>query len=587
MSDQKRFLVPSQPKAGGWRRVPVALAVGLTLVGLSAFGAAPVRAQTATGAPSGAAQTVTPPQSTTATGPVRRLSIDEAVALALEQNLDLQVERINPQLQDFTISVARSGWTPTFESSLTTRNASNPNDNFISGTADTLTQDRFGSSIGLGQLLPWGGGNYNVGWDSARIETNNANVNRNPQLDSTFFFNFTQPLLRNYSIDSTRQQVQTSMKNREIADVQLTQSIAVTSRNVRNAYYDLMFAVGNLRVQQQSLELAQRSLRENRARVEIGTMAPIDIVEAEAEVAQREENVIVATAQIDRAEDRLRALVFDPSSPDFWTMKIEPTEAATFQPIAVDTEGAVRNALGQRTDLSRIRKQIELTDVNVRYFRNQRMPDVNAQVNYSAIGRAGTLFGDPDGPTGPIQPGLLSRNSFATALADAFGNAYPTWSVGVQINYPIGTSNADANLARARLQVSQSQKDLQSQELLVATEVRDLARSVQTNAKRVEATRAARALQEKRLEAEEKKFQAGMTTPFLVFQAQRDLNQARNNELRSLLDYARSVVDFETAQDSPLTGAVGTAAQGGTGGTGGATGNTGNTGTNGTGQQQR
>lgn len=571
------------------------LAGGLAVAGLSVFGADPVRAQTiAVAAPDQGAQVVAPSQ-TTATGPVRRLSIDEAVGLALDQNLDLQVTRINPQLQDYSISVAKSGWTPNFQSSVTTRNASNPNDNsFISGTASTITNDRMTSSTGIGQLLPWGGAFYDVGWDNARITTNSAGTNRNPQLDSTFYFSVTQPILRNLTIDQTRQQVHTSEKNREIADVQVRQMAAVVARNVRNAYYDLMFTIGNLRVQQQSLELAQRSLRENRARVEIGTMAPIDIIEAEAEVAQREENAIVAAAQIDRAEDRLRALVFDPSSPDFWSMKLEPTETVTFQPVAVDVESAVRNALDQRTDLSNTRKQIELSDVNVRYFGNQRLPEVNAQLSYSALGRAGTLFdqaNDPDGPLGPQRPPLLSQSSFGSALADAFGSAYPTWAFTMQVTYPIGRSNAEANLARSRLQVTQQRKDLQSRELQVATQVRDLARSVQTNAKRVEATRAARALQEKRLEAEDKKFNAGMTTPFLVFQAQRDLNQARNNELQSLLDYARSVVDFETVQVAPLqtlgtTPGTSTGSTG-TGTTGTSTGTTGTTGTGGTGQQQQ
>ncbi|MCA1584019.1 MAG: TolC family protein [Acidobacteria bacterium] len=549
------------------------LAIGLAMAGLSVFGADPVRAQTAVDTSAAAVQP---------SGPVRRLSIDEAVALALEQNLDLQVERFNPQIQDFAISAARSGWTPNFQSQLLTRDSSSPNDTFLSGSIATLSQQSTTSSMGVGQLLPWGGGSYNLGWDSGRIETNNAAQNRNPQLNSTFFLNFTQPLLRNFRMDPTRQQIQLSEKNREIVDVQLQQSISVTTRNVRNAYYDLMFTIGNLRVQQQSLELAQRSLRENRARVEIGTMAPIDIVEAEAEVAQREENVIVAEASIARAEDRLRALVFDPANPDFWTVKLEPTETVTFQPIAVDSEAAVRNALAKRTDLTAIRKQVELSDVNVRFFKNQRLPDVNAVVNYSGLGRGGTILEDPDGPLQPLPSQIVARQSFGTVLGDAFGNAFPTWSLALQVNYPLGRSNAEANYARSRLQVSQVQKDVASTELQVATQVRDLARSVQTNGKRVEATRASRALSEKRLEAEEKKYQAGMTTPFLVFQAQRDLNQARNNELQALLDYARSVVDFETSQEAPLQ----------TGGVAGSTStlsntSSGTTGTGTTGRQQR
>jgi outer membrane protein len=326
-------------------------------------------------------------------------------------------------------------------------------------------------------------------------------------------------------------------------------------RNVKSAYYDMMYAVGNLNVQRQSLELAQQSLKDNRARVEIGTMAPIDIVQAEAEVAQREESLILAEAAISRAEDRLRALVFNPASPDFWQLRIEPTEPIVFRPTPVDPEAAVSNALQKRTDLLASRKQLDSNDVNIRYFKNQAMPDVNASLTYFAQAIGGTAF-----LRGPGFPGEIigeAEKSYGSTLGTMFSGDFPTWTVSMQVNYPIGYSNAEASLARARLQDQQSRKQLQSQELMVATQVRDYARQVQTNAKRVDATRASRTLAERRLEAEEKKFQAGMTTSFLVFQAQRDLNQARNNELQALLDYFKSVVDFEAAQEAPLTGTGG------------------------------
>ncbi len=138
--------------------------------------------------------------------------------------------------------------------------------------------------------------------------------------------------------------------------MQLQQTVALTTRNVKNAYWDLVYAIDNMAVQRQSLELAQQSLKDNRARVEIGTMAPIDIIQAEAEVAQREESVILAEASIGRAEDRLRALIYDPSSPDFWTVRLQPSDRAAFAPLAVDTDAAVKRAIGQRTDLAQTRK---------------------------------------------------------------------------------------------------------------------------------------------------------------------------------------------------------------------------------------
>ncbi|HUE85039.1 MAG TPA: TolC family protein [Vicinamibacterales bacterium] len=527
---------------------------GLTAAALAlsvfVFEADVVRAQTSSGLSAAAAAAPAEAQ-----GPVRRLSIEEAVALALEQNINLQVDRIDPQVSDLAISVARSGWTPAVFSNVQTQQQTNPATDVFGG-ATTITNENITSQAGIQQQLPWGGANYTLFWNNRRATTNNIFSSFNPQLSSTLGLNFTQPLLRNFTIDATRQQVLVSRKNREISDVQLQQSISATIRNVKNAYWDLVFAINNLAVQRQSLDLAQQSYRDNRARVEIGTMAPLDIVQAEAEVAQREEAVILAEAAIRRQEDTLRALISNPvDQNDFWTMRIEPSDSADFQPIAVDVDGAVRAALANRTDLSASRKQLENNDIAIRFFRNQSMPDVNAVVNYSAFGIAGTQFQLTN--EFPPQRGAETRRGFGGALGDIFAADYPTWSVQLQVNYPIGASTADANLARARLQDSQARKQLQASELQVTTQIRDLARTVTTNGQRVESTRAARALAEKRLEAEQKKFTAGMTSSFFVTQAQRDLADARNRELRAIIDYLKSVIDFETAQQSPLAGGGG------------------------------
>jgi outer membrane protein len=531
------------------RTVPTAAMLAATLF---VFGAGPVRAQTAPAVTEGASGVRLPAE---VQGPVRRLTIDEAVVMALEQNVNLQVERIDPQVQDLAVSVARSNWTPAFFSNVSTRNQTNPPTDIFGGAA-TVTNQNVSSQAGLQQQLPWGGASYTAFWNSGRVTTNNIFSSFNPQLSSSLGFNYTQPLLRNFTIDATRQQVLITKKNREISDVQLQQAIAATTRSVRNAYWDLVYAINNLAVQQQSLQLAQQSYRDNRARVEIGTMAPLDIVSAEAEVAQREEAVILAEAAIRRQEDVLRALISNPADqPDLWNVRLEPADLPTFQPVAIDVDGAVRNALANRTDLATTRKQLEANDISIRYFRNQSMPDVNALVNYSAIGLAGTQRVLT--PTFPPQELGRNQRGFGGALGDIFASDYPTWSLQLQVNYPIGASNAEANLARARLQDSQARKQLQANELQVTTQIRDLARNVQTNAQRVESTRAARALAEKRLEAEQKKFTAGMTSAFFVTQAQRDLSDARNRELRAIIDYLKSTIDFETAQQAPLGGGGG------------------------------
>jgi outer membrane protein TolC len=303
-------------------------------------------------------------------------------------------------------------------------------------------------------------------------------------------------------------------------------------------------------VYRQSLDLARESLRNTRARVEIGTTAPVDIVEAEAEVAQREEAVIVAEGQIETAEDALRALVYDPASPDFWTLRIMPVTVPTFEIRPVDGDAAVRAALASRADLQQSHKNLEATEINLRYFRNQTLPDVRATFDYGVTGLGGTQFVRGLGFPGPVI-GQTERG-FGNVLRDLFVNDFPAWTASVTVSYPIGPTPQDATLARTRLEYSQRQLQLRNQELMVATEVRDVTRQVLTNQKRVETTRVARQLMERRLEAEQRKFDAGTSTSFFVFQAQRDLAQARADELRALLDYNRAIVDFETVQEAPL-----------------------------------
>lgn len=496
-----------------------------------------------------AAQTATPAS-------VRRLTMDEAVELALEQNLNLRVERINPRIQDEVVDQARAVWLPVIFGGGSYTNTDSPPDSFLSGSEETLKTDVFSASTGVQQALPWGG-SYEVSFDGSRSTSNNIFNTFNPRVRSNLNLTYSQPLLRNRDIDGSRQQLLISRNNREISDFDLRAAVVSTIRNVRNAYVDLSFARANLRVQQQSLELAEQTLRDNRTRVEVGTMAPIDIIEAEAEVARNEENVIVAEAQIRQAEDRLRALVFDPATPEFWRLTIETTDAPPVVDAAeVDADAAIQAALGRRTDLLAARKSLESTEVNLRYLRNQLLPQVDLQVDYGTTGLAGTqTLREPGFPPGDVI-GVVDR-SFGDAVSDVFGLDYPAWTVGVRVSYPLGKNAAKTSLARTRLQHEQALLQLQNLELQVGTQIRDVVRTLQTAQKRLAATRAALALAEKRLEAEQKKFGVGMSTSFLVFQAQRDLAVARSNELQASVDYYKAKNDFEAVQETSIGGTSG------------------------------
>jgi outer membrane protein TolC len=487
---------------------------------------------------------------------VRRLSVDDAVKLALEQNLGIQVERFNPQIQDLAVAHARRRWVPEISTTLEGDHTNVPINNAFAGGIPgqtNIVSNTVSSQVGVAQTLPTGG-NYSAAWNGARLSSTNFFNSFNPQLTSYVTLNFSQPLLRNFKIDEIRHDVETSRNDRDESEVHLREAIIQTTRNVKDAYWDLTYQIDNLRAQQDSLNLSKQALSDNEKRVQAGTMASLDIVQAQAEVARNEEAVIVADAAIKEAEDRLRVMIFNPSTPDFWTVGLEPTEMAAFQPREVDVDAAMRRALETRSDVQTERNAVARHELDQKYYQNQTLPDVSAHVSYVSNGIGGdklaglTTFP----PVGPVERSVLFDRGFTAVLGDVFSSTFPTWTVGVTITRPLGTSASEASLARARLEASQAQTRLKNVELHVASEVRDAGRQVQTNQKRVESARAARELAERRLDAEQRKFAAGIQTNFFVFQAQRDLAQARTDEARAMADYNKSLVDFDAVQEAPL-----------------------------------
>ena len=488
---------------------------------------------------------------------VRRISIDDAVRLAIEQNLGIRIQRFDPQIQDTGVALAQASWRPNFSTSVGRQSQTQASTSSLSGGATGIDSGTYNAGIGLSQTLRWGG-NYTFNWNSSRYTTSNLFSSFSPQLSSNLNVQYTQPLLRNFQIDQIRQQVATSHKSRELSDIQIQSVVTQTLRNVKNAYWDLKYSIGNLKTQQESLSLAQQSLKDEQKRVEIGVRAPIDIVQAQAEVASNEERVIVADAAIRTAQDNLRTLILDPASADFWTVTFDPTDAPTFAAQAIDVDAAIRTALDKRSDLRGARNSLEQSDINIQYYSNQVKPDVNANIGYNPVGVGGTQLSGVD--LAAVASGasprrtVVSDRGFGSVLGDVFQSSYPTWTFGVTIGYPLGANAAHANLARVRLEYAQAQTQLKNLQMQVAVQVRGAGRNVQTNAQRVQSARASRELQERKLDAEEKKLAAGMSSSFFVFQAQRDLAQARTTEIQAISDYNKSLVDFEAVQQVPLSG---------------------------------
>lgn len=524
------------------------------LVAASPAWAAPARAQEAPAtAPAPAAQTA--PADPAADGrPVLPLTLEEAVKRALENNVDIAVERYNPESSELSLAELQGSYEPLLTSTITENSQTRAARDVFTGGA-TVDTDTLIYNFGAQKLLRTGG-SFSADFNNTRSTTTASVVTFNPSFNSSFNLNARQPLLRNFSIDGTRYQIKVAKNNRALSDVQFRQTVTNTVASVKRLYYDLLYAQDNLEAQRKSLALASRLLEENRIKVRVGTMAPLDVVAAESEQASRSEAVIVAEAALLDAEDALKRAIFPSSDPVMWDTRIQPVDKPTAERIAVDAEAATRVALEKRTDVQAQRTNLETAELGIRFARNQTLPAVDLVANYGSSGLGGTLLRNLS--TGELLTTPV-RGGFGDALGDVFGRELPTWTFGINVSYPIFQRQADAAKARAEVTRNQTQANLRRLEMQVAAEVRTAARAVETNFKRVESTRAARVLAERRLDAETKKFAAGMSTNFLVTQSQRDLALAEVAEVRAVADYRKSIVDFERVQEAGVGGSGGVA----------------------------
>jgi outer membrane protein TolC len=483
------------------------------------------------------------------------LTLEEATSRALERNLELGVERLNPQTFDLNIARIRAAFRPTVISQFGQRSVTQPPTNQLNG--GTIVQNDTNTyNAGIAQVLPWGGSNVSFQFNNNKQVTSNIFANFNPTFTSNFNLTVSQPLLRGFLIDNNRQQLRVTAINRDISEIQLRGTIATTLASVRNAYFELLFAIEAAGVARGSLELAEKLVEDNRMRVEIGTMAPLDVVQAEAEVATRRQAVAQAEATWRTSELALKRLIVSGTDDPLWRASINPVDQPVFSPEPLDVEGAVRKALENRTDLEQGRRQIEANDTTLRLMRNQMLPEVNLTAAYGAQGLGGTQFIRQGSGLGSTVIGTIP-GGYGDALSTLAGRDYPTWNFQVSMSYPIGASAADASYARARVQVSQSAAQLRALELQVATDVTNAALQVDSGLTRYEAAQAARQLAQTRLEAEQSRFDVGLSTNFFVVQAQRDLATAQSSELRALLDYRRALVDFQRAQEAPASRGTG------------------------------
>jgi outer membrane protein TolC len=482
-------------------------------------------------------------------GPTVDLRLEDAVSRAMDQNIDLAVQRLNPQLQDLALAQTRAAYRPTVSSTLGDRNSTTtPNTTLGGGSVVTTGTYTYNSS--LSQVLPWTGGTASLGWNNSRQTSNSNNVTYNPSYSATWSASLSQPLWRNFRIDSTRNSLWTGLISRQIADVNLRASVVNTAASTRNAYWDLVYAVQNVEIQKNAVALAEQFVKDNQAKVEIGTLAPLDVIVSQSSLAQARQRLVAAQQTREQNELTLKRLIVGSTQDPLWTATLNPVDQpeppAKAEPI--DLKAAIANALDKRTDLIVSRETLRQSEMTLKYNKNQTLPQADLTASYSSQGTGGDLYSRQGGLTGA--PVLVRQGGYMDALTIVRKLSNPTWSFTLNFSYPIGTSSAEAAYARAKIQYQQSLTQMKSAELRVATDVTQAALNVQSNLQQVETARAARELAQKQLEAEQSKFEVGMQTNYFVVQAQQNLAAAQVSELQATLNYRKSLVTFQQVQET-------------------------------------
>jgi len=526
------------------------------------------------------------------------LSMQEAVELALENSLDIVVQRYNPWFADTGILKANAGGfggtTPgaVFGGS----SANNPLLNFDPVVTTVLTLDdrkspinnplTSGTGTGISSLAALAthtsifnvqyaqgfatGTTFFTAWDNTRNSASLSANLFNPSVQTTIFAGFQQQLLNGFGRSVGTRNIRIAKNNRKIADWAFTQQAITTVTNTIAAYWELVFARENVKVQQQAVTVAEKLYNDNRKQLEIGTMAPLDVTRAESELATDRQNLIVAqTVQLQDQQTLKNAISKNPLAPNFVNVEIVPTDLPS-RPEAIEAptfEDAVKEAFAKRPELQEEALNLLNGEIDLKATRNALLPTATLTAQYSSVGLAGnqaqfttaTVAGAPvvDANGNPVPgdflpatrftPNGVAQAGFSDALSSAFHNNFPDYQISLNVQIPIRNRSAQADNQRAILTQRWLEAQLQQMKNAALLDVRNTYIALTQDRAQVDAASKARELQQQTFDAEQKKYQLGASTVYLVIQTQRDLINAQGTELRALANLAEAKANYERA----------------------------------------
>ena len=465
------------------------------------------------------------------------LSLRQVVETTLKNNVAIAVQEFNVKIREQDITDRKSEFDPTINLELSTKERTNQVSSAFAVPDKARNRD-YVVGFSLNQKVITGG-DYDLSFNSNRNQTNSAFAGLNPQYSSELLFSATQPLLKNFGIDNNKRNIYIASNDLDISDFEFESRVIDTITEVENVYWELVFSIEDLNVKRKSLKRAQDLEKRVRAQVEVGTVAPLDILQAQSEVASREELLLQAEDLIQDNEDNLK----NELNIDFNSLagrkKIQPVDKPMIQPgkdIVLDE--AIKKALASRPDFLARKTKLTNDHILVKYNENQVYPTLDLFGSLGLNGISGDAVAISRFGGGTVQSPF--GGGYDKSLSSLGSRSYYQWEVGLKMSYPLGNRSAKSRLTASRLQAAQTLLDIKDLEKTIVVEVREAVRQIKTEAKRIQATSLARKLAEKKLDAEEKKFEVGMSTSFNVLEFQEDLVEEQSNEIRALIDYRKS-----------------------------------------------
>ncbi|MSR22737.1 MAG: TolC family protein [Gemmatimonadetes bacterium] len=476
--------------------------------------------------------------------PLLRLTLEEAVDRALQNNLDLQTARLNPEIQRYAGVSADAAFSPTIGGNVGYNNSSNQSTSQLDGGTRTTTQ-RSSFNLSLSQTLPWYGGRLSTNFNNSRTSTDNSFATRNPSFSSSVSLSYTQPLLSGFRTDNQRTALETQEIQRQITDIQLVGEIENIANQVRVSYWALRSAIEQIEIQRRGLEQAQQLLENNRLRVQLGTLAEIELVQADAQVASAEQTLLNAEIQWRTQDLSFKRLLVGGPDDALFGQTIFPVDVPAIEEVQVDIQAAIDGALQSRTDIRQQREQQQISLLNLDVTRENALPDLNLTASYSLQGVGGDLFAR-SGLGGT--PQFVQQGGYVDGLSSIAGFDTPSLNLSLNFTYPIGMRSGRANVERAQIQLRQAEIALQGQELAIATEVTSAGLAVENTFLQLEAARRSQEAAERSTDAELARFAVGASTNFQVVSSQNSLTSARLSEIRAAINYTNAIAEFDRVQ---------------------------------------